>query len=94
MQISFCICFVPLMLFSFIIIINYFIIFELIYLFLFSYSGLAGVGWREGEKMQTNALFFSYAEAFYFDEVPFAYSFLYVPCSRGHIGENIAVWNM
>ena len=23
------------------------------------------------------------AEAFYFDEVPFVYSFLYVPCSRG-----------
>ena len=34
---------------------------------------------------------FSHAEAFYFDEVPFVYSFLYVPCSRGHIGENIAV---
>ena len=25
---------------------------------------------------------FSLAEAFYFDEVPFVYSFLYVPCSR------------
>ena len=31
--------------------------------------------------------FFSNAEAFYFDEVPFVYSFLYVPCSRGHISE-------
>ena len=31
---------------------------------------------------------------FYFDEVPFVYSFLYVPCSRGHIGENTAVWNV
>ena len=31
---------------------------------------------------------------FYFDEVPFVYSFLYVPCSKGHIGENIAVWNI
>ena len=31
-----------------------------------------------------------FLEAFYFDEVPFVYSFLYVPCSRGHIGENIA----
>ena len=37
---------------------------------------------------------FSHAEAFYFDEVPFVYSFLYVSCSRGHISENIAVWNM
>ena len=32
---------------------------------------------------------FSCAEAFYFDEVPFVYSFLYVPCSRGHISENV-----
>ena len=38
--------------------------------------------------------FFSHAEAFYFYEIPFVYSFLYVPCSRGHIGENIAVWNI
>ena len=28
---------------------------------------------------------------FYFDEIPFVYSFLYVPCSRGHISENTAV---
>ena len=41
-----------------------------------------------------NTVFFSLAEAFYFDEVPFVYSFLYVPCSRGHIGENIAAWNI
>ena len=34
-----------------------------------------------------NAVFFSHAEAFYFDEVPFVYSFLYVPCFRGHISE-------
>ena len=27
-----------------------------------------------------NAVFFSHAEAFYFDEVPFVYSFLYVRC--------------
>ena len=38
-------------------------------------------------------VFFSRA-GFYFDEVPFVYSFLYVPCSRGHISENIAVWNI
>ena len=39
-------------------------------------------------------VFLSHAEAFYFDEVPFIYSFLCVPCSRGHIIENIAVWNV
>ena len=27
-----------------------------------------------------NVVFFSHADAFYFDEVPFVYSFLYVPC--------------
>ena len=34
---------------------------------------------------------FSSTEDFCFDEVPFVYSFLYIPCSRGHISENIAV---
>ena len=29
-----------------------------------------------------------------FDEVPFVYSFIYVPCSRGHIAENIAAWDI
>ena len=40
-------------------------------------------------------LMFSLAvqKLFYFDEVPFLYSFLYVPCSRAHISENIAAWN-
>ena len=38
-------------------------------------------------------VFLSHAEAFYFDEVPFVYFFLYVPCSREHVGENIAAWN-
>ena len=38
--------------------------------------------------------FFSHEEAFKFDEVPFFYSFLYVSCSRGYIGENIAAWNI
>ena len=37
-----------------------------------------------------NAVFFSHAEAFYFDEIPFVCSFLYVPCSRGHISKDIA----
>ena len=32
-----------------------------------------------------NAVFFIHAEAFYFYEIPFVYSFLYVPCPRGHI---------
>ena len=31
------------------------------------------------------AIFFSCAEAFYFDKVPFVYSFLYAPCSREYI---------
>ena len=39
-------------------------------------------------------VFFSRAEPFSFHEVPFVCSFLYVPCSRGHIGENIAAWNI
>ena len=37
---------------------------------------------------------FSHAEAFYFDEVPFVYSFLYVPCFRGHVCEDAAAWNV
>ena len=41
-----------------------------------------------------NAVFFIPAEDFYFDEVPFTYSFLYEPCSRGHISENIAACNI
>ena len=41
-----------------------------------------------------NAIFFSHAEASYLDEVPFIYSFLYVPCSRGCISENTAAWNI
>ena len=40
-----------------------------------------------------NAVFFSHAEAFYFDEFPFVYSFL-VPCSTGHVSENIAAWDI
>ena len=41
-----------------------------------------------------NAIFFGHAEAFYFDEIPFVYSFLYVPCFRGHVCEDVAVWNV
>ena len=41
-----------------------------------------------------NAVFFSGAEAFYFDEISFVYSFLYAPCSRGYISEDIAAWNV
>ena len=39
-------------------------------------------------------VFFRCAEAFQFDEVPFVYSFLYVPCFRGYISEDVAVWNV
>ena len=39
-------------------------------------------------------LFFSHAEASYFDEVPFVYSFLNVPCFRGCVFEDVAVWNV
>ena len=31
---------------------------------------------------------------FEFDVIPFVYSFFYIPCSRGHIGENIAAWDI
>ena len=41
-----------------------------------------------------NAVFFSCAEAFYFDEIPFVYSFLYVPCFRVQISESIAMLNI
>ena len=41
-----------------------------------------------------NAFFFSHAEAFYFDEVPFVYSFLYVPCFKGCVCEDVAAWNV
>ena len=42
-----------------------------------------------------NVAFFSPAEAFYFDEVPFVYSFLYMSLAlRGLIGESSAVWNI
>ena len=41
-----------------------------------------------------NAVFFSHAEAFYFDEIPFVYSFPYVSCFRGHVCEDVAAWNM
>ena len=45
-------------------------------------------------SFHVNAVLFSHAETFYFDEVPFVYSFLYVPCFRGHVCEDVAVWNV
>ena len=36
----------------------------------------------------------AHAEAFYFDEVPFVYSFLYVPCFRGCVCEDVAAWTV
>ena len=41
-----------------------------------------------------NAVFISHAGAFYFDEIPFVYSFLYVPCFRGRVCEDVAAWNV
>ena len=41
-----------------------------------------------------STVLFSPAEAFYFDEVPFVYSFLYVPCFRGCVCEDVAAWNV
>ena len=40
------------------------------------------------------AVFFSHAEAFYCDEVPLVYSFLYIPSFRGHVCEDVAAWNV
>ena len=39
-------------------------------------------------------VFFIHVEALYYDEVPFVYSFLYVPCFRGRVCEDVAVWNV
>ena len=39
-------------------------------------------------------VFFSHAECIYFDKVTFVFSFFYASCSTGHIGENIAAWNI
>ena len=39
-------------------------------------------------------VFVSCAEAFYFDEMPFIYFFLYISCSREQTSENIAAWNV
>ena len=41
-----------------------------------------------------SAVFFSPAEAFYFDEVPFVYSILYIPCFRGRVCEDVAAWDV
>ena len=41
-----------------------------------------------------NTVFFSHAECFSFDKISFVYSLLYVLCSRRHIGENIAKWDV
>ena len=41
-----------------------------------------------------NPVFFSHAEAFYSDEVPFVYSFLYLPWFRGCVCEDVSAWNV
>ena len=40
-----------------------------------------------------NAVFYRPTEAFYFDEVSFIYSFLYVPCFRRRVCEDVASTN-
>ena len=39
-------------------------------------------------------MLFSLAIQKLFDEVPFVYSFLYVPCFRGRVCEDVAAWNV
>ena len=41
-----------------------------------------------------NAVFFSPAEAFYFDDIAFVYSFIYVPYFRGCVCEDAAAWKV
>ena len=53
----------------------------IIYKYIFPYGGF---------PFHFADVFFSYADAFYFDEVPCIYSYIYVPFCRRHIGENIA----
>ena len=47
-----------------------------------------------GSSFHFNAVFFTRAEAFYFDEIPFVYAFLYVPCFRGRVCEDVSAWNV
>ena len=41
-----------------------------------------------------NAVFFSHEEAFYFEDIPFVYTSLYVPCSGGQISVKILMHGM
>ena len=41
-----------------------------------------------------NTVFFSHAETFYFDDIPLVYSFLYVPCVRGPVCEDVVAGNV
>ena len=70
-------------------------------LYILEIKPLSKVSWAKMFSYSVGSLFillmFSLAVQkffFYFDEVAFVYSFLYVLCSRRHIGENIAVWNI
>ena len=40
------------------------------------------------------AVFFSHAEAFYFDEVPFVFFLSFMSLVLGHINEDVAAWNV
>ena len=42
-------------------------------------------------SLDFNTVFYSHAEAVKSDEIPYVHTFLYVPCSRGHIDENICL---
>ena len=47
-----------------------------------------------GFPLHFAGVFLSHAEAFYFVEVPFLYSFLYVLLFRGRVCEDVAAWNV
>ena len=47
-----------------------------------------------GSLFYFNAVLFGNAEGFYFEEVPFVYSFLYVPYFRECVCDDVAAWNV
>ena len=67
---------------------------HVISLYILEIKPLSEVSWANMFSYMVGSLFFTRAEAFHFDEIPFVYYFLYVPCSREHISENIAVWDI
>ena len=55
---------------------------------------LANMFFHTVGSLYFGAVFFTHAEVFYFDVVPFVYSFLYFPCFRGCVCEDFAAWNV